>query len=140
MFWTRRATAPDLAPDLAAKEGDSATGLSRVAVIDDESFMDDTEGGYTIVDFWAQWCAPCHAFAPIFRAVADAHDGPVRFGQCDVDASPRTAELLQIRSIPTLVVFGPDGSEVTRVSGVVPPRQLAAMVADLATRAPGAAP
>jgi len=58
----------------------------------------------------------------------------VRFAACDVDASPRTAELLQIRSIPTLVVFGPDGSEVSRISGVVPRRRLDAMVAELAGR------
>jgi len=53
---------------------------------------------------------------------------------CDVDANPRTAALLQVRSIPTLVVFGPDGSEIGRSTGAVSRAALEATVADLASR------
>lgn len=108
--------------------------LPSVDVIDDATFLDKTEGGYTVVDFWAAWCAPCRSFAPVFRAVAAAHDGPVRFATCDVDANPATSSLLQIRSIPTLVVFGPDGSEVGRSTGGVSRGDLEATVAQLAQR------
>jgi thioredoxin-like negative regulator of GroEL len=66
--------------------------------------------------------------------VAEAHPGPVRFGSCDVDANPATAELLGIRSIPTLVVFGPDGSEVGRSTGAVSRGDLEATVAQLSAR------
>ena len=132
MFGKRRPrpTAPaedDLLPEA---EVDAAA----VDVIDDATFLEKTEGGWTVVDFWAGWCAPCRTFAPVFRAVAAAHDGPVRFAACDVEANPGVSQLLQIRSIPTLVVFGPDGSEVGRSTGVVSRGDLEATVADLSTR------
>ncbi len=130
MFGRRRPRPAPAAPPQDAPHPAS----TRVAVVDDASFFDLTEGGWTVVDFWAAWCAPCRSFAPVFAAVAEAHDGPVRFGSCDVDANPRTAELLQIRSIPTLVVFGPDGSEVGRSQGVVSRGDLEATVAQLAAR------
>lgn len=107
-------------------------GPAAIAVIDDDSFFDATAGGVTVVDFWAPWCAPCRSFAPVFEQAASRHEGRVAFGKCNADVSPRTAELLGIQSIPTLVVFGPDGSELGRVAGVLPPRQLDALIERLA--------
>lgn len=131
MFGTRQSRPTEPEHESAPASGDGATA---VLPIDDSTFLERTEGGYTVVDFWAGWCAPCRAFAPVFASVAQAHAGPVRFGSCDVDVSPRTAELLQIRSIPTLVVFGPDGSEIGRSTGAVSRGDLEATVAQLAGR------
>jgi thiol-disulfide isomerase/thioredoxin len=130
LFARRRPAPPEseVSPDEPAGSG------AEVVVIDDASFLDLTQGGWTVVDFWASWCAPCRSFAPVFRSVAAAHQGPVRFGACEVDANPRTAALLGIRSIPTLVVFGPDGSEVGRSQGLVSRGDLEAPVRQLSAR------
>lgn len=104
---------------------------SAVLVVDDANFFDETAGRYTVVDFWAPWCGPCRAFAPVFRDVASAHTGEVRFGACNVDQNPKTASLVGVRSIPTLVVFGPDGSEVGRHVGILSQRALEQLTARL---------
>ena len=132
MFRKRR---PAASPEPEAPPAPEAPSTpSAVRVIEDGNFLELTEGGYTVVDFWAAWCGPCRSFAPVFAAVAAAHRGPVRFGACDVDSNPGVAQLLGIRSIPTLVVFGPDGSEVGRSTGAVSRGDLEATVAQLSVR------
>jgi thioredoxin 1 len=105
-----------------------------MATVDDDSFLASTEGGFTVVDFWAPWCGPCRAFAPVFDEVAARAGESVRFARCNVDESPVTATMLQIRSIPTVIAFGPDGSELDRIVGLPRRADLEETVAHLERR------
>jgi len=58
-----------------------------------------------VVDFWATWCRPCLAMAPVFEQVARAHPDTVRFAKVDTQANPQIMQELNIRSIPTLIIF-----------------------------------
>ncbi|MCA1674798.1 MAG: hypothetical protein LC799_22270, partial [Actinobacteria bacterium] len=136
-MFRRRAT-PNSESPTSESPGNRPTtpsGPPPIRVIDDDSFFDQTASGIVIVDFWAPWCGPCRSLAPIFEQAAVRYDGRITFGTCDIDLSPKTAGLLQIQSIPTLVVFGSDGSELGRAVGVLSPRQLDALIERLAPAA-----
>ena len=76
-----------------------------------------------LVDFWADWCAPCKMIAPIVEELAIEYDGQVRFAKVDVDANPQWASKYGIRSIPTLLIFR-DGQPVETLVGAQPKQVL----------------
>lgn len=91
----------------------------------------DTEvgrAGLLLVDFWAEWCGPCHRVAPILEEVAMAHGPALRLGKVNVDENPRTAGRFQVTSIPTMLLFK-DGKLVDGIVGAVPRPQIEAIVA-----------
>ena len=79
-------------------------------------------GQPVLVDFWADWCAPCRMMAPHFANAATQLPG-VRFAKVDSEASPNTSSANDIASIPTLILYR-DGKEVARQSGAMPAGEL----------------
>ena len=76
-----------------------------------------------LVDFWADWCGPCHMIAPAIEDLAADFEGRAKVGKLDVDANGKIAGQFGIRSIPTILLFK-DGQVVDQVVGVTPKSEL----------------
>jgi thioredoxin 1 len=76
-----------------------------------------------LLDFWAAWCAPCRATSPHVEALARAYEGRVRVGKVDADTSQEITAKLDVRSLPTFLMFK-DGRVVGQIVGAVPKSRL----------------
>ena len=81
-----------------------------------------------LVDFWATWCSPCKAIAPLIDAMADEYAGKVKVGKVNVDDNPATPGKYGVRGIPTLVLFK-GGVVIDQIVGAIPKSQLDALIA-----------
>ena len=76
-----------------------------------------------VVDFWAEWCGPCHAIAPALEELSTELEGKVRIAKLNIDENPQTAIRYGVRSIPTLIMFR-NGEPMAMQVGAAPKSRL----------------
>lgn len=91
--------------------------MSSIHAITDDSFENDVIQSNipVLVDFWAQWCGPCKALAPIIEDVSEKYKDKVKFVKLDVDSNPSTPPKFGVRGIPTLILFVDGQVKATQV-------------------------
>lgn len=72
-----------------------------------------------IIDFWAEWCAPCRQISPIIKQLAEQYDGKVKIVKMDIDQNPNTPGQYGVRAIPTILAFK-GGQVVQQIQGARP--------------------
>lgn len=99
--------------------------MAKPEAITDDNFEKTIADSETpvLVDFWAEWCPPCHMIAPVLEDIASEYDGKIKITKLDVDYNPRTSQLFGVQSIPTMIVFK-GGKVVDRLVGFMPKARL----------------
>jgi thioredoxin 1 len=80
-----------------------------------------------LIDFWAEWCAPCKRLAPTIKELAEEYGEKLRVVKVDVDANPKTASKMQVRAMPTLLMVK-NGAVVGQLVGAHPKDKLKQLI------------
>ena len=97
-------------------------------VLTEENFDDVIKNNkLVLVDCWAEWCAPCHLYEPIYKRVAEKYKGKAIFGRLNVDDNPKIADKYNVLNIPTTLIFV-NGKLVDSLVGAVDEETLESIV------------
>ena len=101
----------------------------RIVHVTDGSFEEDVLKAEdpVLVDYWAEWCGPCKAIAPVLGEIAEEYAGRLKIAKLNIDENPSTPPKYGIRGIPTLMLFKDGNVEATKV-GALSKSQLAAFL------------
>jgi len=95
----------------------SGSSEKNIITITTDNFADETGQGIVMIDFWATWCMPCKAMAPVIEEIADQTIGKVKVGKVDIDKNGPLANKFGIQAIPTVLIFK-DGKLMESFTGV----------------------
>lgn len=103
--------------------------MSKTIVLNDDNFESEVLNSEipVLVDFWAEWCGPCRALAPVIEEIAEDYSGELKVGKLNVDENPGASSAYDVRSIPTLIVFK-DGAVLDRIVGALPKNHITDLV------------
>ena len=92
----------------------------KIKVVSDASFESDVVNSSqpVLVDFWAEWCGPCKALAPILDEIADEYDGKITIAKVNVDENVQLPPKYGIRWIPTMLLFKDGAVQATKVGAL----------------------
>ncbi len=95
----------------------NVTDHPNILTLTDKNFQQQTKNKVVLVDFWAEWCAPCKMMAPVLNDVATELSENSRVGKLNIEQYQSIAQQFNVRSIPTLILFK-NGKEVKRFVGI----------------------
>jgi thioredoxin 1 len=104
-------------------------GSDKIKTLTDQNFQDEVNNSQTpiLVDFWAEWCAPCRMIAPVLDEIAEEYEGKVTIGKINVDQNRSVAAQYGVMSIPTLILFK-NGEMVEQLVGAQPKENLVKVI------------
>lgn len=106
--------------------------MAEIVEVTDQNFESEVLNSDkpVIVDFWAEWCAPCKQIAPVIKDLAEVYGDRVKIAKMDIDSNPNTPGQYGIRAIPTILSFK-DGKVVDQLQGARPKADFEAAIKKL---------